>query len=58
MSDKKACSRIEQQSVVKFLAAERCKAVEIPRKMSTVYGATCFIKNKHTKQTNNKRRGH
>ena len=32
---------IEQQSVIKFLVAKGCKAVEIHR-MSTVYGATCF----------------
>ena len=41
MSDKEACSRIEQRSVIKFLVAEGCKAVEIHRRMSTVYGATC-----------------
>ena len=50
MSNKKACSMIEQRSVIKCLVAEGCKAVEIHRRMSTVYGATCFIKNK--------RRGH
>ena len=47
MSDKEACSRIEKRSVIKFLVAERCKAVEIHRRMSIVYGATYFIKNKH-----------
>ena len=51
MPNKEACSGIEQQSVLKFLVAERCKAVEIRRKMSPVYGATCFIKNKHKEQT-------
>ena len=62
---------MEQQSVIKFLVAEGCKAAEIHRRMSTVYGATCFINNKHKKQTQgtdiknkrktdikNKRRGH
>ena len=29
MSDKKSCSRIEERSVIKFLVAEGCKAVEI-----------------------------
>ena len=57
------CFRIEQPSVIKFLVAEGCKAVEIHRRMSTVYGSICFIKNKHkelTQGTNieNKRRGH
>ena len=42
MSNKEACSRIEQRSVIKFLVAEGCKAVEIHRRMSTLYGATCF----------------
>ena len=44
MSDKEACSRIEQRSVIKFLVAKGCKAVEIHRRMSTVYVncATCF----------------
>ena len=42
MADKETCSRIEQLSVIKFLVAEGCKAVEIHRRMSTVYGATCF----------------
>ena len=42
MADQKACSRIEQQSVIKFLVAKECKPVEIRRRMSTVYGATCF----------------
>ena len=42
MADKEACSRIEQRSVTKFLVAEECKAVEIHKRMSTVYGATCF----------------
>ena len=51
MSDKETCSRIEQQSVIKFLVAEGCKAVEIHRRMSTLYGATCFIKRKHKEQT-------
>ena len=51
MSDKEACSRVEQQSVIKFLDAEGCKAVKIHRRMSTVYGATCFIK-KQTLRTN------
>ena len=44
MGDKEACSRIEQRSVIKFSIAEGCKAVEIHRRMSTVYGATCFSK--------------
>ena len=47
MSDKEACSRIKQRSVIKFLVAEGCKAVEIHRRMSIVYVATCFVKNKH-----------
>ena len=51
MSDKEACSRIEQRSVIKFLVAEGCKAVEIHRRISTVYNATCFITNKHKEQT-------
>ena len=42
MADKKACSRTEQRSVIKFFVAEGCKAVEIHRRMSTAYGATCF----------------
>ena len=42
MADKEACSRIEQLSVFKLLFAEGCKAVEIHRRMSTVYGVTCF----------------
>ena len=42
MADKEACSRIEQRSVIKFLVAEECKAVEIHRRMSIVYGTTCF----------------
>ena len=42
MADKEACSRIEQRSVIKFLVAEGCKAVEIHRRMSTAYGATFF----------------
>ena len=71
MSDKEACSRIELRLVVKFLAAEGCKVVKIHRRMSTVYGATCFITSKHIEQTqgtnikikrkkdiNNKRKGH
>ena len=48
MSDKEAGSRIEEQSVIKFLVAEGCKAVEILRRMSTVYGAISFIKNKRS----------
>ena len=44
MADKEACTRIEQQSVIKFLVAEGCKAVEIHRRMSTANGATCFSK--------------
>uniref|UniRef100_A0A7N6BDS1 Mos1 transposase HTH domain-containing protein n=1 Tax=Anabas testudineus TaxID=64144 RepID=A0A7N6BDS1_ANATE len=35
-------SRIEQWSVIKFLVAAGCKPAEIHRRMSTVYGATCF----------------
>ena len=46
MADKEACTRIEQQSVIKILVAEGCKAVEIHRRMSTVNGATCFSKKK------------
>ena len=42
MADEEACSRNEQLSVIKFLVAEGCKAVEIHSRMSTVYGATCF----------------
>ena len=49
MSDEGACSRTEQRSVIKFLVPEACKAVKIHRRMSIVYGATCFIKNKHKK---------
>ena len=33
MSDKKACSWIEKRSVIKFLVAEECKAVEIGWRM-------------------------
>ena len=33
---KKACSRIKERSVIKFLVAEECKAVEIYRRMSIV----------------------
>ena len=71
MSDKEACSWYEQRSVIKFLVAEGCKAVEIYRRMSTVYGSTCFLKNEHKEKTQgtnikkkrkkdikNKRRGH
>ena len=36
ISDKEACSRVEQQSVMKFLDAEDCKAAEIQRRMTTV----------------------
>ena len=42
MANQEACSRIEQRSVVKFLVAEGCKPVEIHRRMSTGYDATCF----------------
>ena len=35
-----ACSRIEQRSVISV--GEGCKAVKIHRRMSTVYGTTCF----------------
>ena len=42
MANQEACSRIEQQSVIKFLVAEGCKLVEIHRRMSTMYDATCF----------------
>ena len=45
MAHKEAFSRIEQQSVIKFLVAEGCKAVKIYRRMSTVYGATSFSRN-------------
>ena len=62
MSDKETCSRIERRSVIKFLVAEGCKAVEIYRRMSTVYDATCCIKKQtqrtNAKKTKNKRRGH
>ena len=71
MSDKEACSRIKQRSVIKFLVAKGCKVVEIHRRIHTMYGTKCFIKNKHeeiTLRTNiknkrkkdikNKRRGH
>ena len=37
MSDKKAGSRIEEQTVIKFLVAEGCKAVKIHWRMSGVY---------------------
>ena len=37
MSDKKSCTRIEERSVIKFLVAEGCKAVEIHRRMSITY---------------------
>ena len=66
MSDKEACSRIEQRCVIKFLVVEGCKAAEIHR-MSAVYGAACFIKkqtqgtnikNKRKKDIRNKHRGH
>ena len=43
MSDKEACSRIEQQSVIKFLVAEGCKAMESHRRMSTVSAKKMFI---------------
>ena len=36
MSDKEACTKIEKRSVIKFLVAEGCKAVEIHWRMSTV----------------------
>ena len=36
MSDKEACSRIEQRLVIKILVAEGCKPVEIHKRMSTV----------------------
>ena len=36
MSDKEACSRIEQWLVIKFVVVEGCKAVEIHKRMSTV----------------------
>ena len=52
MSDKEASSRIEQRSVIKFLAAEGCKAVEIHSRMSTVYGATCFNRKIFTSRLN------
>jgi len=39
---KDACSRIVQRSVINLLVAEGCKAVEIRRRMSIVYGDTCF----------------
>ena len=42
MADQEAFFRIEQRSVIKFLVAEGYKPVEIRRRMSTVYGATCF----------------
>ena len=42
MADQEACSRIEQRSVTKFLVGEKCKPAEIYRRMSTMYGATCF----------------
>ena len=31
------CFRTEQTSVIKFLVAEGCKAIEIHTKMATVY---------------------
>ena len=46
MFDKDASSRIEQRSVIKFLVAEGCKAVEIHSRKSIEYGTSCFIKNK------------
>ena len=42
MAAQEACSRIEQRSVITFLVAEGCRPVEIHRRMSTVYGFTCF----------------
>ena len=42
MLDKEACSRIEQRSVIKCLGVEGSKAVEICRRRSNMYGATCF----------------
>ena len=51
MLDEEACSKIDQRSVIKFLVADGCKAVENHRRMSIVYAATCFIKNKHKEQT-------
>jgi len=52
MSDKDACSRIEQWSGIKFLVIEGCKAVKIHRRMSTVYGDTCFSRNIFTSGLN------
>ena len=42
MADQEAYSRTEQPSVIKSLVAEGCKPVEICRRISAVYGATCF----------------
>ena len=39
-------SRLEQSSVIKSLAAEKCKQCEIYRKMCDVYGKACFRQKK------------
>ena len=52
MADQKVCSRIELPSVPNFLVAEGCKPVEIHRRMSAVYGATCFSRKKVHKWAN------
>ena len=71
MSDKKASSRVKERSVIKYLVAEGCKAVEIHRKMLTVYarpnhflrsfvnsGNYCKLLKQVKKDIKNKRRGH
>ena len=44
MANGEVCSKIEQRSVITLLVAEGCKAVEIHRRISTAYGATCFCR--------------
>ena len=73
MSDKKACSKIEKRSVIKFLVAEVCKTVEIHRRMSTMYASkaqspkfhflrsfanSCVPLKQVKKDIKNKHRGH
>ena len=38
--------RVEQRSVIKFLATEKYKLSEIYRRMCNVYGEVCFSKKK------------
>ena len=74
MSHNKACSRIKKRSVIKFLVAERCKAVEIYENVNCVCKAQspkfyilrrfvdsanyCKLLKQVKKDMKNKRRGH